>query len=78
MNARADIAPIARSSLALVRDVMQLAKPRVTVMVVLTALGGMWVATRTTAASLTWTRAVIALGGISLIVGSANALNMYL
>lgn len=60
-------------------DVLRLAKPRITVMVLLTALGGMGLAVRTGAVvSLDVARSALALAGIVLIVSSANALNMYI
>ena len=59
-------------------DVVRLAKPRVTVLVIVTGLGGMWLARELTGAVIGWQTAIAALVGLSLIVGAANALNMYL
>jgi protoheme IX farnesyltransferase len=59
-------------------DLFRLCKPRVTVMVIVTALGGMWLASRMTGAEVTLETALAALTGITLVVASANALNMYL
>jgi protoheme IX farnesyltransferase len=59
-------------------DLVRLCKPRITVMVIVTALGGMWLAVRMAGARLGWFDALAALAGITLVVSSANALNMYL
>jgi protoheme IX farnesyltransferase len=62
-----------------VRDLICLAKPRITVMVIVTGLGGMWLARRTGAvAALDVRVAIWALVGLALVVGGANALNMYI
>jgi protoheme IX farnesyltransferase len=60
------------------RDLVTLTKPRITLTVVLTALGGFWLARRYHAvepsvATLAWM-----LVGSALVVGGANTLNMYL
>jgi protoheme IX farnesyltransferase len=56
------------------RDVVTLAKPRITALVIVTTAGGLWLApTRTTTSAATW-----ALIGTVLIVAGANALNMYI
>ncbi|MBI4952102.1 MAG: protoheme IX farnesyltransferase [Myxococcales bacterium] len=47
-------------------------------MVLVTALGGMFLAARATAVALDWRAVLEALGGIGAVVGGANALNMYL
>jgi protoheme IX farnesyltransferase len=60
-----------RSTLA---DVIALGKPRITFMVLITTLTGLWLAPGTLAPSLT----LAALFGITLVVAGANALNMYL
>jgi protoheme IX farnesyltransferase len=68
-----------RSPLALGADLVRLSKPRITVMVIVTALGGMWLAARTGhSGSLSLSKALLSLLGISLVVSGANALNMYL
>ncbi|MDX2021566.1 MAG: heme o synthase [Deltaproteobacteria bacterium] len=59
---------------ALGRELIALTKPRISVMVIATFGGGLWLAPQTQQA---W-RAMIALAGTLLIVGAANALNMYL
>ena len=56
-----------------------LTKPRITMMVVVTGLGGMWLAAKTgAAAGLSWRTALIALGGLAMVVSGAGVLNMYL
>ncbi len=60
-----------------VRDLVTLAKPRITLMVLITAAGGMWLGHRAgVGTALNGTTAGLALLGISLIVSGANALNM--
>lgn len=56
------------------RAVVELTKPRVSVLVIATFAGGLWLAP---GEATPW-RAVLALLGTVLIVGAANALNMYL
>jgi protoheme IX farnesyltransferase len=64
-----------------VRDLITLAKPRITLMVVITAVGGLFLAHRAgrldehgmASSTVFWT-----LLGLSLIVSGANALNMYI
>lgn len=59
---------------SLVRDLIALTKPRITLMVLLTTAGGLWLAPQSMAAS-----ALIAtLLGTSLVVASANALNCWM
>jgi protoheme IX farnesyltransferase len=64
-------------STSIVRDLVALAKPRITSMVLLTAVGGFWLAARShgsmRASTLAWT-----VLGTTLIVSGANALNMFL
>lgn len=59
---------------ALVRELVALTKPRISAMVIATFGGGLWLAPR---AQETW-RGLVALVGTLVIVGAANALNMYL
>jgi heme o synthase len=63
-------------------DLVSLTKPRITVMVVTTMLGGMWVASRTIRAAGADPRPAaelaLALLGTALVVSGANALNMYI
>jgi protoheme IX farnesyltransferase len=59
---------------AFARDLAQLAKPRITGMVVFTFGAGLWLAPGT----LGLGRALIALLGTTLIVAGANAINQYL
>lgn len=64
-----------------IRDLITLAKPRITLMVVITAAGGLFLANRAgrldehgmASSTVFWT-----LLGLSLIVSGANALNMYI
>lgn len=55
-------------------DIIALLKPRVTALVIATTAGGLWLAPGTPSASLV----VLTLLGTVLLVGAANALNMYL
>jgi heme o synthase len=55
-------------------DLVALGKPRVTFMVFVTALGGMWLSPM----PLELGRSLLGLFGITLVVYGANALNMYL
>src|SRR4051794_28450671 len=68
-----------------VRDLVTLAKPRITLMVVITAAGGLFLTGRAgqtagTGASVHLSTATVlaTLIGTSLIVSGANALNMYM
>jgi protoheme IX farnesyltransferase len=70
MNARVTTAPRALP----IADLFALAKPRITMLVLVTALGGYVLAPG--APSLAAALALLA--GTALLVGSANALNMYL
>jgi len=65
---------------ALVADLVTLTKPRITAMVVVTMLGGIWLAAHRGVASgpLSAWRLGVAVAGTALVVGSANALNMWL
>ena len=56
------------------RELISLTKPRITLMVVLTAAGGMWLAPGA-AASVT---IAVALGALAMVVSGANALNCWL
>lgn len=58
-------------------DFVALAKPRITLMVLITAYGGVWLAQKT-GAHLRGLGLFFALAGITLIVSGANALNMYI
>ena len=64
----------ARPPLAVVRDVLLLAKPRLSGLVVCTAAGGLWLAPGRREAI----PAAVLLAGTTLIVGAANALNNFL
>jgi protoheme IX farnesyltransferase len=56
------------------RDVVALAKPRITAMVITTTAGGLWLAPRGVSLSV----ASLAMLGTVLVVAGANALNMYI
>ncbi len=61
------------------RDFIALAKPRILLMVLMTAAGGMWLGRRSgVGVPLTGTTGALALLGIALIVAGANTLNMVL
>jgi protoheme IX farnesyltransferase len=55
-------------------DYVALGKPRVSFMVFITALGGMWLSPM----PLTFEHTLVSLFGITLVIYGANALNMYL
>lgn len=59
-------------------DLVALAKPRITLMVAITAYGGLWLAQKNVATPLAWSATLAAIVGICSIVAGANALNMYI
>jgi protoheme IX farnesyltransferase len=61
------------TTLSQVAAVVELAKPRITFMVLCTTLGGLWLAGFLPVAKL-----IATLVGVTLVVAGANALNMYL
>jgi protoheme IX farnesyltransferase len=67
-----------RSIWSVFRDVVTLAKPRITGMVVFTAFGGYWLASKAFGVEMTSAVMVPLLAGTALVVSGANALNMYL
>jgi protoheme IX farnesyltransferase len=68
-----------QSQAASVRDLVALTKPRITLMVVITAAGGLFLSKRAPdVAPLTSATVIAALIGTALIVSGANALNMYI
>ncbi|MGZ3453807.1 MAG: heme o synthase [Polyangiales bacterium] len=76
--ARAEEAPISRENVrspSLARDLFTLTKPRITLIVLVTAACGMKLAAR--GAHIPGTRWLYAMLGTALVVGAANALNMY-
>jgi heme o synthase len=71
---------LAAGSVAGVRDIIALAKPRITLMVVITAAGGLFLSTRARVGEGAGPNAatvIATLLGTALIVSGANALNMY-
>ena len=74
------VAPVAAARAAAaaptvaLRDLIALGKPRITMMVLITTAGGIWLAP----SPLHLARAMITLIGVALIVAAANAFNMYL
>ncbi|HVO17980.1 MAG TPA: heme o synthase [Anaeromyxobacter sp.] len=73
-TALATAARVVASPLAQARDLLLLAKPRLSALVVFTCAGGMWLAPR----EIGLARAAIALLSSAAVVGAANALNCYL
>ena len=59
---------------SIAQDLASLVKPNVTLLVVITTAGGLWLAP----GALSWTRLLATLAGTVLIVAAANALNCYL
>lgn len=61
------------------RDVVALAKPRVTLLVLITAAGGMWLALHQPgASSIAWQQMALVLGTTAAVVAAANSLNCWL
>jgi protoheme IX farnesyltransferase len=56
------------------RELLAITKPRITMMVLFTTAGGIWLAPT----SMSLARAIVAVVATTLIVGAANALNCYL
>jgi len=63
-----------RPSVAWFRSMVQLGKPRITGLVVITFLGGLWLAP----GQIAHWRTIMTLIGTALLVAASNALNMYL
>jgi cytochrome oxidase Cu insertion factor (SCO1/SenC/PrrC family) len=70
--------PLATTVRQIARDLIALTKPRITSMVVFTALGGYWLATRYHGVERNLSVLGPLLGGTALVVAGANALNMFL
>jgi len=64
--------PAARTT---ARDLVQLAKPRITALVVFTTASGLWLAPH---AALSWGKIALTMIATVVVVAAANALNMYL
>jgi protoheme IX farnesyltransferase len=62
----------------LLADLVSLTKPRITAMVVITMLGGMWLATRSGGPQRSVLTLSLAMLGTVLVVSGANVLNMYI
>lgn len=60
------------------RDVIALTKPRITATVTLTTFGGLWLASEREGIAASAPLVVATLLGTAMVVGGANALNMYL
>lgn len=67
-----------KKKVSLARDLVALTKPRVTTLVIATMLGGISLAAHTSGKSPSTRAMLFALLGTVLVVGGANALNMYL
>lgn len=82
MNAHVDAleaeAPASVRKGRLLADLVTLTKPRITAMVVITMLGGMWLATRSGGPQRSALTLSLAMLGTVLVVSGANALNMYI
>lgn len=61
-------------SIAFMRDLAALTKPRITIMVIVTTAGGIWLAP----GELGWAQAVLTLLATAMVVASANTLNCWL
>lgn len=66
--------PLSPSVGAFLRDVVALAKPRITLEVLFTTAGGLWLAH----GHLLATRSIVSLGATALAVAAANTLNCYI
>jgi len=73
--ATATTATLATARTLNVRDFVQLAKPRITALVVFTTAAGLWFAPH---AMLTWAKIWLTMIATVVVVAAANALNMYL
>jgi len=62
------------ASTTLLRDLVALTKPRITLMVIITTAGGIWLAP----SSLPWWSVLLTLLATAMVVGSANTLNCWL
>lgn len=76
----ADVLGSEKSSAVAWRDLVALAKPRITLMVVITTAGGLFLSRKNPALDVTLSPLTVlcTLIGTSLVVAGANALNMYI
>ncbi|MFI5288506.1 MAG: heme o synthase [Polyangia bacterium] len=74
MKSRAETLPAPARAFATLSSLVELSKPRITFMVLITTLGGLWLAPGSRDPML-W---AATLAGVMLVVAGANALNMYL
>ena len=77
-DAAGDVAPLSAGKGAFVVDLIALTKQRITVMVVVTMLGGMWLAMRSGGPQRPVLTLALAVLGTVLVVSGANTLNMYI
>jgi protoheme IX farnesyltransferase len=68
----------ARSRMSIARDIVALTKPRITLMVAFTTFGGFWLASRFFGVDPFGRMLLPLMLGSALVVGGANALNMYI
>lgn len=74
-----EVLPSEKAGTLAIRDVVALAKPRITLLVLITAAGGLFLSRRVPATPpLPFSTIVATLLGTVLIVSGANALNMYI
>ncbi len=72
------LAPVKTAQRVRAADLVALTKPRITLMVIITTLGGLFLARRAAAAEFSGWTVLWAVLGTTLVVAGANALNMYL
>jgi protoheme IX farnesyltransferase len=61
-----------------IADLVSLIKPRITAMVLVTMLGGIWLASRVSPKDISSSVLAVAVIGTGLVVAGANTLNMYI
>lgn len=60
------------------RDLVALTKPRITLMVIITTAGGLWLAQNHESGSTSWITVIVTLIATAMVVGAANTLNCWL